>query len=175
MRKLILLFVIACLVGCERAPEPSTTAVSPESATPEPAASRKPKPPKTSPTPEPEEVEPEAKDALPGPVRWVYPTAEMFEGDAPSALAKERFESLGEQLIEESARVRIVTHTDTRGSGAYNLKKSQQRADLLRALLVEGHPKFAERIEAVGRGEEVAPADGEPASRVVVTLTYEDL
>ncbi len=48
--------------------------------------------------------------------------------------------------------VQIEVHTDARGSGAYNLRISQERADALRQALEE-RGIAAERLTAVGRGE----------------------
>jgi len=57
-------------------------------------------------------------------------------------------------LLDEQPELtmQIEVHTDARGSGAYNLRVSQERAEALRtALLDKGIT--AERITAVGRGE----------------------
>lgn len=48
----------------------------------------------------------------------------------------------------------IVGHTDAKGSREYNLKLSQQRADAIRAALINPFGINAARIEAVGLGEE---------------------
>jgi len=59
-------------------------------------------------------------------------------------------------LLDEQPEltVQIEVHTDARGSGAYNLRASQERAETLRtALLDKGIT--AERITAVGRGETI--------------------
>ena len=48
--------------------------------------------------------------------------------------------------------VQIEAHTDSRGSGAYNLRVSQGRADAIRAALIEAGVA-AERLTAVGYGE----------------------
>ncbi|HET9718420.1 MAG TPA: OmpA family protein [Pseudolabrys sp.] len=51
-------------------------------------------------------------------------------------------------------RFLIVGHTDAKGSREYNLKLSQQRADAIRAALVNPFGISASRIDAVGLGEE---------------------
>ena len=49
-------------------------------------------------------------------------------------------------------RIRIEGHTDSRSSDAYNLKLSQQRADSVRAYLME-QGVAPDRLIAVGKGE----------------------
>jgi outer membrane protein OmpA-like peptidoglycan-associated protein len=51
-------------------------------------------------------------------------------------------------------RFLIVGHTDGKGSREYNLKLSQQRADAIRAALINPFGISPSRIEAVGLGEE---------------------
>lgn len=51
-------------------------------------------------------------------------------------------------------RFLIVGHTDGKGDRAYNLKLSQQRADAIRAALINPFGISSSRIEAVGLGEE---------------------
>jgi OOP family OmpA-OmpF porin len=51
-------------------------------------------------------------------------------------------------------RILIVGHTDAKGSREYNLKLSQQRADAIRAALINPFGISSARIEAVGLGEE---------------------
>ena len=51
-------------------------------------------------------------------------------------------------------RFLIVGHTDAKGSREYNLKLSQQRADAIRAALINPFGISPSRIEAVGLGEE---------------------
>jgi len=56
------------------------------------------------------------------------------------------------------ARLAIGVHTDSRGSGAYNKRISQQRADAVLSYLAgKGLPRA--RLEAVGYGEERPIAD----------------
>ena len=51
-------------------------------------------------------------------------------------------------------RFLIVGHTDAEGIREYNLKLSQQRADAIRAALINPFGISPSRIEAVGLGEE---------------------
>lgn len=51
-------------------------------------------------------------------------------------------------------RFLIVGHTDAKGSREYNLKLSQERADAIRAALINPFGIAPARIEAVGLGEE---------------------
>jgi outer membrane protein OmpA-like peptidoglycan-associated protein len=51
-------------------------------------------------------------------------------------------------------RFLIIGHTDAKGSREYNLKLSQERADAIRAALVNPFGISQARIEAVGLGEE---------------------
>ena len=48
----------------------------------------------------------------------------------------------------------IIGHTDAKGSRDYNLKLSQERADAVRAALINPFGISSSRIEAVGLGEE---------------------
>jgi len=170
MKRFFILCLLVCL-GCKQKTNSDATPVSPEPpATAKPAAPTKPGPPAPAPTPDPKEVEPPEDESPAEPMRWVYPTAEMFEGDAPSEAAIDRLEALRAKITSDSMTVRITAHTDTRGSGAYNLKTSELRAQALQAALTKDREDLVERVEAVGRGEEVAPVDGEPASRVVIEL-----
>jgi len=51
-------------------------------------------------------------------------------------------------------RFLIVGHTDAKGSREYNLKLSQERADAIRAALINPFGISPSRLEAVGLGEE---------------------
>jgi outer membrane protein OmpA-like peptidoglycan-associated protein len=59
-------------------------------------------------------------------------------------------------------RFLIVGHTDAKGNREYNLKLSQQRADAIRAALMNPFGIPASRIEAVGLGEEQLLKPGAP-------------
>ena len=54
--------------------------------------------------------------------------------------------------------IRIEGHTDSSGSESFNLKLSQERADAVKALLVE-YGIAAGRIDAIGMGESLPVAD----------------
>ena len=54
----------------------------------------------------------------------------------------------------QGKRFLIIGHTDGKGSREYNLKLSQQRADAIRAALIDPFGISSTRIEAVGLGEE---------------------
>jgi len=59
-------------------------------------------------------------------------------------------------------RFLIVGHTDAKGSREYNLKLSQERADAIRAALINPFGISPSRIEAVGLGEEQLLNRGNP-------------
>jgi OOP family OmpA-OmpF porin len=69
-------------------------------------------------------------------------------------------------------RFLIVGNTDAKGSREYNLKLSQQRADAIRAALIDPFGISPARIEAVGLGEEqlLNPANPEAAENRRVQL-----
>lgn len=148
-------------IACEGPPEVPATPVAPK-------APEAPKvveaPPKAPAAPR----KPTLKPATVEPRRWVYPTSEMFdEGDVVSSQGVARLAEVRAHMKDGS--VRIETHTNTRGSSAYNLKRSQVRADALRGVLSEESAALGARIEAIGFGEAKPPAEGE-ASRVEIVL-----
>jgi outer membrane protein OmpA-like peptidoglycan-associated protein len=69
-------------------------------------------------------------------------------------------------------RFLIVGHTDAKGNREYNLKLSQQRADAIRAALINPFGISPSRLEAVGLGEEqlLKPAAPEAAENRRVQL-----
>ncbi len=69
-------------------------------------------------------------------------------------------------------RFLIVGNTDAKGSREYNLKLSQERADAIRAALIDPFGISPTRIEAVGLGEEqlLNPANPEAAENRRVQL-----
>lgn len=158
MRHVWVLGLCWCL-SCEQSQPPAATPVAPvqENPTPqEPAAPRKPAPPK-------------AKTPAEEPGRWVYPSREMFEdGAVVSILGSERLTAIRKRMGKDM-KVRIEVHTNPRGSAAFNLKKSQERANSLRGVLSEERMELATRIESVGRGE-TTPATTGDASRVEIEL-----
>ena len=56
-------------------------------------------------------------------------------------------------------RVRVVGHTDTSGTAAYNQKLSQRRAEAVKAYLVKNFSIPEARFVTVGRGAENPVAD----------------
>jgi hypothetical protein len=98
--------------------------------------------------------------------RTADPTPEAREAMAAVACAMQ---------TDASRVVHIGVHTDSQGSGAYNERVSQERADALKALLVEAGIDPT-RITAVGYGEDVpiAPnttAEGRDQNRRVELRT----
>jgi outer membrane protein OmpA-like peptidoglycan-associated protein len=51
------------------------------------------------------------------------------------------------------ARIRLIGHTDQRGSDDYNLRRSELRAQSVRSYLIEAHGADGDRIVAEGRGK----------------------
>ena len=76
--------------------------------------------------------------------------------------------------------VEIEGHTDSQGAAAYNKMLSQKRADAVKKHLVSVHGIAADRITAVGYGEEnpVASNDtaqGRKANRRVVAVMQKEV
>jgi outer membrane protein OmpA-like peptidoglycan-associated protein len=71
-----------------------------------------------------------------------------------------------------STRFRLAGYTDPTGSPAYNQRLSERRADAVRAILVGRHGVPAERLEAVGYGEDdpTEPASDAERRRVELQL-----
>lgn len=89
--------------------------------------------------------------------RIVLPVPILFESGSARIRPESRkpLDSVAATLEThmDIARIEIGVHTDARGSGAYNKRISQQRADrILLYLLGKGLPRA--RLEAVGYGEE---------------------
>ena len=87
----------------------------------------------------------------------------LFDYDEATlrATARDRLETVAAALAAEPSRsIRILGHTDARGSDRYNRELSQRRAEAVRTFLVE-HGLDGDRIEAEGKGEAepVAPND----------------
>ncbi len=89
-------------------------------------------------------------------VHFITGTAEIIEDSYPV------LEAVLAILLEhpELVRIKIEGHTDSRGSYAYNLRLSQERADAIRDWLIENGVE-PERLEAEGFGEisPIAPND----------------
>ncbi len=63
----------------------------------------------------------------------------------------------------DQTRVTVEGHTDSSGAAAYNQQLSQRRAEAVRDVLIERFGLPADRVEAVGYGEERPIADNETA------------
>ena len=133
--------------ACEGWPEPK----------PEPKAAPAPAPaPKAEPKPEPKvEVQPAPKEE-PFPVfRGLFKTNSAELSD--DAFGK--LDLVVEYLKKHpDMRIRVEGYTDSTGSAEYNKKLSQKRAEAVKAYLVK-QGISADRIEAVGYGEENPVAD----------------
>jgi outer membrane protein OmpA-like peptidoglycan-associated protein len=71
-------------------------------------------------------------------------------------------DALGETMVSFGGTVlRIEGNTDSTGSRNTNIRLSQQRADAVRAYLVENHGLPAERIQTIGRGPDNPIADND--------------
>lgn len=86
-----------------------------------------------------------------------------FVFDSASANIKQTAVDNFDKVLEfidgyPSRNIRIEGHTDSSGSETFNLKLSQQRADAVKALLVD-YGVAASRIEATGMGESLPVAD----------------
>ncbi len=64
-------------------------------------------------------------------------------------------------FMKRHPEVRIVVegHTDSKGPAAYNEKLSQQRAEVVRQILVQEHGIDQSRIDVIGKGESEPVAD----------------
>ncbi len=86
-----------------------------------------------------------------------------FVFDSASANIKQQAVDNFDRVLEfidayPERNIRIEGHTDASGSAEFNLNLSQQRADAVKALLLE-YGLNAARIEAVGMGEDFPVAD----------------
>ena len=167
MRPRSLLTLTLLLVACDAEPPPST-------APPAPAPSRvAPEPP---PAPPPPRLTVAELEAVLEPARrdlaeaGLSPTLPLTFDEASDAPVLRR---LADLLIDHTriTRVRIGAHTDPRGSGAYNLRVSQERAEAVARSLVD-HGIGCQRIEAVGYGETRPIADAPRAAQRRIELTF---
>ena len=92
--------------------------------------------------------------------------AVLFKSGQSSLLeiAKRQLDKVAEALMEqdESKRIVVEGHTDSRGSDRNNRRLSQGRADAVRSYLVSRGVK-SNRISAVGKGEDVPIANNRTA------------
>ncbi|WP_281647010.1 OmpA family protein [Parendozoicomonas sp. Alg238-R29] len=78
-----------------------------------------------------------------------------FDSDNVRSAALDRVEKMG-KYMQRNSDIKIVVegHTDNKGAAAYNKRLSQKRADAVRTILIEQYNIEANRVEAVGYGEE---------------------
>lgn len=86
-----------------------------------------------------------------------------------SAEVREQFMPEVQQVADfmrqfDQTRVTVEGHTDSSGAAAYNQQLSQRRAEAVREVLIERFGLPANRVEAVGYGEERPIADNDTAS-----------
>lgn len=85
-------------------------------------------------------------------------------GKTLSPTARQSLDRVASALVEQTSESRVVIegHTDARGSDTKNQELSQQRAEAVRDYLVQ-KGMDAQRVAAVGKGEESPIADNESA------------
>lgn len=158
---------LTLLIGCAEEP-PAAPLTSPElpRAAPEPPPPPPP-PPRLTEAELAAVLEPAQRDATEA---GLSPTLPLTFDEATDGPVLRRITDL---LLDHMrvTRVRIGVHTDPRGSGAYNLRISQERADAVAQALVE-HGIGCQRIEAVGYGETRPIADAPMAAQRRVELTF---
>lgn len=62
----------------------------------------------------------------------------------------------------KSRKILIAGHTDAKGSKAYNLKLSNERANAVRTFLLALNPDIEDRLETVGCGFSILENPGDP-------------
>ncbi|MEL7148259.1 MAG: OmpA family protein, partial [Bacteroidota bacterium] len=78
------------------------------------------------------------------------------------SLIKE-LQQIAKKVLAEKGQIQVIGHTDNSGTAAVNQKYGQQRADAIKALLLEfGVP--GERILAASKGETEPIASNESAA-----------
>lgn len=105
--------------------------------------------------------------------------------DTDSAVVKEEFVGEVRKVAEFmnqylNTKVTVEGHTDSRGSDAHNKSLSQRRADAVRDVLIQRMNIEANRVTAVGHGEEKPVADnnttdGRASNRRVVAEISTDV
>jgi outer membrane protein OmpA-like peptidoglycan-associated protein len=89
-------------------------------------------------------------------VTFAFNSAELVSESIPTL--KSLAEALKNNELEASC-IKVEGHTDSRGSDAYNLKLSQRRAQSVIRYLAERMGIEADRLIAVGKGEQEPIAD----------------
>jgi len=99
-----------------------------------------------------------AASALSLPVRFAFDSFEIL----PAARTQLDALAKGIELMAPGSKVTIEGHTDARGSAAYNLELSRNRARAVRDYLVHQHGIDAARLKTVGYGDERPLEDTDP-------------
>lgn len=97
-----------------------------------------------------DEVPSAAPSSLSLPVRFAFDSVEILAAARPQLDAV----AAGIRLLPAGRRVVIEGHTDARGAEAYNRSLSMGRAQAVKKYLVQVHGIDAERLQAVGFGEQ---------------------
>lgn len=100
--------------------------------------------------PQDEVAPPAAPSSLSLPVRFAFDSVEILDAARPQLDAV----AAGIRLLPASRRVLIEGHTDAKGPEAYNQALSMARAQAVKKYLVQVHGIDADRLRAVGLGEQ---------------------
>ncbi len=92
----------------------------------------------------------EAQGRIALPIHFEYNSARI--SDESTDQLKQVAQALGDPRLS-SARIRIEGHTDQKGSDAYNLQLSRERATAVKRFLIDKEGVNAKRLESVGYGE----------------------
>ena len=94
-----------------------------------------------------------------GSVMFAYDSAEL------TPAAQQQLRTLTGKLNDPSvASIKVIGHTDSRGSDAYNQALSERRANAVRDVLVNQHGIDSSRVSSVGYGESRPVADNDSES-----------
>ena len=100
--------------------------------------------------------------ALSLPVRFAFDSAEIL----PAARIQLDALAKGIKLLAPGSIVTVEGHTDAKGSPAYNLELSRNRARAVRDYLVHEHGIDAARLKTVGYGPSQPIEDTDPYSAI---------
>ena len=85
-----------------------------------------------------------------------------FNSDNVRSSANDRIEKMAKYLQRNGdIKITVEGHTDSKGPAAYNKQLSQKRATAVRKILIEQYNIAANRVDAVGYGEEKPAATNE--------------
>ena len=150
----------------EPAPAPPPPPPPPPPA-PAPVAAPPPPPPPPPPAPEPREVRTETINF-------------DFGKSRVSNIGKAKLDEIGLSMVQDlSLTAHIVGHTDSRGSDAANMKRSESRAEAVKEYLVDRYEIDPSRIttEGVGASQPIASNDTaegrEKNRRAEITVTQQ--